>query len=40
MVTGYQEYLEEDWIKQLKRNYTVKIDNVVLEEIRKNLNNE
>jgi len=40
MVTGYQEYLEENWIKQLKAKYTVKIDTGVLEEIRKNLNNE
>jgi peptidyl-prolyl cis-trans isomerase SurA len=40
MITGYQEYLEENWVKQLKGKYTVKIDNGVLEEIRKNLNNE
>jgi peptidyl-prolyl cis-trans isomerase SurA len=40
MITGYQEFLEENWIKQLKSKYTVKIDNGVLEEIRKNLNNE
>jgi peptidyl-prolyl cis-trans isomerase SurA len=40
MITGYQESLEENWIKQLKVKYSVKIDNGVLEEIRKNLNNE
>jgi peptidyl-prolyl cis-trans isomerase SurA len=40
MITGYQEYLEENWIKQLKEKYAVKIDNGVLEEIRKNLNND
>ena len=40
MLTSYQEYLEENWIKQLKGKYTVKIDNSVLEEIRKNLKNE
>jgi len=40
MLTGYQEYLEGNWIKQLKSKYTVKIDIGVLEEIRKNLNNE
>jgi peptidyl-prolyl cis-trans isomerase SurA len=40
IITGYQEYLEENWVKQLKSKYTVKIDNGVLEEIRKNLNNE
>ena len=40
MLTGYQEYLEDNWIKQLKSKYTVKINNNVLEEIRKNLKNE
>jgi peptidyl-prolyl cis-trans isomerase SurA len=40
IITGYQEYLEENWIKQLKGKYSVKIDNGVLEEIRKNLNHE
>jgi peptidyl-prolyl cis-trans isomerase SurA len=40
IITGYQEYLEDNWVKQLKQKYTVKIDNSVLEEIRKNLKNE
>lgn len=40
IITGFQEYLEENWAKQLKGKYTVKIDNGVLEEIRKNLKNE
>jgi len=40
MISGYQEYLESNWIKQLKEKYSVKIDNIVLEEIRKKLNNE
>jgi peptidyl-prolyl cis-trans isomerase SurA len=40
MISGYQEYLESEWIKQLKEKYTVKTDNGVMEEIRKNLNNE
>ena len=40
MITDYQESLEQNWIKQLKDKYTVKIDTGVLEEIRKNLNNE
>jgi peptidyl-prolyl cis-trans isomerase SurA len=40
MITGFQEFLEVNWIKQLKDKYTVKVDNIVLEEIRKNLNNE
>jgi peptidyl-prolyl cis-trans isomerase SurA len=40
MITVYQQYLEDNWIKQLKEKYTVKIDNSVMEEIRKNLKNE
>jgi peptidyl-prolyl cis-trans isomerase SurA len=40
MISGYQEYLENNWIKQLKENYSVKIDNAVLDETRKKLNNE
>jgi peptidyl-prolyl cis-trans isomerase SurA len=40
MVTGYQQQLEADWIKQLKENYSVKINSPVLEEIRKIVNNE
>jgi peptidyl-prolyl cis-trans isomerase SurA len=40
MISGYQDYLETLWIKQLKEKYTVRIDNIVLEEIRKNLKNE
>jgi peptidyl-prolyl cis-trans isomerase SurA len=40
LISGYQENLEADWIKQLKAKYSVKIDNNVLEEIRKNLGNE
>ncbi|MBA4322877.1 MAG: hypothetical protein C0408_08685 [Odoribacter sp.] len=40
MITGYQEFLEENWIKQLKGKYTVKIYHGVLEEIRKKLSNE
>jgi peptidyl-prolyl cis-trans isomerase SurA len=40
ILTAYQEYLETNWVKQLKGKYSVKIDRVVLEEIRKNLNNE
>ena len=40
ILTAYQEYLEANWVKQLKGKYSVKIDSGVLEEIRKNLNNE
>jgi peptidyl-prolyl cis-trans isomerase SurA len=40
MMTGYQEYLENEWIRQLKEKYTVKINNLVLDEIKNNLKNE
>ena len=40
MMTGYQEYLENEWIRQLKEQYPVKIDNAVLNEVKKSLNNE
>ncbi len=40
IMTSYQDYLDKKWITQLKSDYTVLIDNSVLEEIRKNLNNE
>jgi peptidyl-prolyl cis-trans isomerase SurA len=39
MMTGYQDSLENEWIRQLKEKYTVKIDNLVLDEIRNNINN-
>jgi peptidyl-prolyl cis-trans isomerase SurA len=37
MMTGYQEYLESTWVEQLKEKYTVKIDNMVLGEVKKKL---
>jgi hypothetical protein len=40
MMTGYQEFLESEWIRQLKEKYNVKVDSVVLEEVKKKLNNE
>jgi peptidyl-prolyl cis-trans isomerase SurA len=40
MMTAYQEYLEKDWIKQLKERYSVKIDDLVLEEIKKQIKND
>jgi peptidyl-prolyl cis-trans isomerase SurA len=40
MMSGYQDYLENDWIKQLKSKYNVKIDELVLSEIKKSLSNE
>lgn len=40
MITGYQDWLTEEWIRQLKTKYPVKIDNLVLEEVKKRLKNE
>ena len=40
MMTGYQEYLESNWTGQLKEKYSVKIDNLVLNEVKNKLNNE
>jgi peptidyl-prolyl cis-trans isomerase SurA len=40
MMTDYQEYLENEWIRQLKEKYTVKIDSLILEEVKKKLNHE
>jgi peptidyl-prolyl cis-trans isomerase SurA len=39
-MTGYQELLESEWIGQLNKKYSVKIDNLVLEQVRKKLKNE
>lgn len=40
MMNGYQEYLENEWIRQLKDKYPVKIDNLVFDEIKSYLRNE
>jgi peptidyl-prolyl cis-trans isomerase SurA len=40
IISGYQEWLTEEWIKQLKKKYTVKIDNMVFNEVKKKLGNE
>ena len=37
VVEGYQESLERDWVRQLNKKYNVKIDNMVLEEVKKKL---
>jgi len=39
MMTGYQEYLENEWTVQLKKKYPVKIDNVTFAEVKKRLGN-
>jgi peptidyl-prolyl cis-trans isomerase SurA len=40
VMTSYQEYLENEWIAQLNKKYNVKIDNQVLDEVKKKLKNE
>jgi peptidyl-prolyl cis-trans isomerase SurA len=40
VITGYQEFLESEWTGQLNKKYNVKIDNLVLDEVRKKLQNE
>jgi len=40
IISGYQDWLTEEWIKQLKRKYTVEIDRKVLDEVKKRLGNE
>ena len=37
VMSQYQDYLENEWIKQLKAQYSVKIDNIVYDRIRKSL---
>lgn len=40
IISGYQEWLTGEWIKQLKDKYTVKIDDQVFNEVKKRLGNE
>ena len=40
IISGYQDWLTEEWIRQLKGKYTVKIDNEVFYEVEKRLGNE
>jgi peptidyl-prolyl cis-trans isomerase SurA len=40
VMTGYQELLESQWTGQLNKNYNVKIDSAVMQEVKKNLKNE
>ena len=37
LITDYQEYLDSEWIRQLKEKYSVKIDSFVLGDIKKKL---
>jgi len=40
MMIKYQEYLENEWVEQLKLKYSVKIDNSVFEEVKQKMKNE
>jgi peptidyl-prolyl cis-trans isomerase SurA len=40
MLMGYQDYLESEWIMQLKSKYNVNVDDHVFLEIKKTLKNE
>jgi peptidyl-prolyl cis-trans isomerase SurA len=40
MMTGYQEYLDKEWAVQLKKKYSVTIDSVMLEVVKKKISNE
>jgi hypothetical protein len=39
-MTAYQDFLENEWIKQLKGEYTVKTDDLVYDKIKKSIKNE
>jgi peptidyl-prolyl cis-trans isomerase SurA len=40
MMIGFQDYLETEWVRQLKGKYSVKIDTIVLETVKKRLTYE
>jgi peptidyl-prolyl cis-trans isomerase SurA len=40
VMTGFQEFLENEWIGQLNKKYSVKIDTFVLDEVKKKLLHE
>ena len=40
MISGYQEYLEKEWTGQLKEDYSVTIDSLILHEIKEKLIHE
>jgi peptidyl-prolyl cis-trans isomerase SurA len=40
LITGYQDFLESEWIGQLKEKYDVKVDSLILDEVKKKLTNE
>jgi len=40
VMTGYQEFLENEWNRQLNKKYSVKIDNMVFDEVKKKMKDE
>ncbi len=40
IISGYQDWLTEEWMRQLKGKYTVKIENEVFDEVKKRLGDE
>lgn len=40
IISGFQDFLENEWLRQLKEKYTVKINNSVLEEVKKRITDE
>jgi len=40
IISDYQDWLTEEWIRQLKGKYIVKTDNEVFEEVKRRLGNE
>lgn len=40
VMKGYQEFLENEWLVQLNKKYNVKIDSLVLNEVKKRIKNE
>ena len=34
VVADYQNYLEEEWVAQLRKKYKVKVDNKVLKKLK------
>ncbi len=40
MMTGFQDYLENEWTEQLKKKYPVKLDDAVFADVKKRIGNE
>jgi peptidyl-prolyl cis-trans isomerase SurA len=40
MISGYQDWLTDEWIRQLKGKYPVKVDVRIFDEVKKRLSNE